>query len=198
MKYITFRNCIIFSVIDFVYPLISAILKRWLSVKNIAPLPYLQSTMFFLLNLYIYIGFIKYSVIRHEQRLGRRIPWVILILAVNFALVLYFTSSMFNYLSPMPLAYLALYYSFRLIHNEEEAFFKKLAEFNLYTFLITALFGFSNLPGMNAFVVSTRWFFFFPLCVTGMIIATIKFYWQVRLFMHLSVKCDKRSIPLNV
>jgi hypothetical protein len=157
----------------------------------------MEDTALFLLDLYAYLGFIKYASMANEDRFRRIMFMVISILSINFTLS--FLHRRINLKMPeifslMPLTYILLYYGFRRIQNAEADFFRRLSRLNLYLFLLSISFALFLIALARDFAVSIRWFVVAPLLMGGAAIAVAKFYWEVKLFKHLSVKYE-RSVP---
>jgi hypothetical protein len=197
MKYVTFKKCFVFCILGFALAPVFTVLNKFVSEKISSPLFSIEAVIFFLLDLYVYVGFIKYSFIVQEEKFRKITFLAIGILFLNFFLSFFqdkdsfISYSIFNNLSLMPLAYILLYYSFSLIHNEEVEFFKKLSRLNLYTFLISIIFVIFILLLTKGFTLSIRWIFSFPFIVVSGVILLLKLYWEVNLFKHLSFKYDR-------
>lgn len=197
MKYITFRNCYNFLIFDFVQVPIFVILRELIFKTTQIPLMILQMLITYFLNFYIYTGYVKYSDIVDEGKFRKIMFLVIGIYFISFVLSnLHMPqklspSNYLNYLSPMPIAYVLMFYSFRLIRNEEKKFFRILSILNLCIFFI-AIIGMISIPVITKnFTGSTKYIYFLPFVVGGFIVSIAELYWQVKLFRRLSSKYDE-------
>ena len=198
MKYITFRNCYNFLILDFAIVPISVILREAFKTVTM-PLLILQLIITSLLNLYIYSGYLKYSEIVNEK-VFRKIMFVVIgLYSISMILSAFqmhsgvTPSNYLNYLSPMPIAFILMFYSFRLIKNEEQKFFGMLSNLNLFTFLLSILGGGGILILSKNFTASTKWIYMLPFLVGGIIITITKLYFEVKLFRWLSSKYDETN-----
>jgi hypothetical protein len=198
MRYITFRNCYNFLILDFVIVPISVIVREAFKTLTM-PLLILQLIITFLLNLYIYSGYIKYADIANEKILRKIMFLVVGLYSMSMVLSAFHMYigmtplNYLNYLSPMPIAFILIFYSFRLIKNEEQKFFKMLSNLYLCTFLLSILGGGSILVLSKNFTASTKWIYILPFFIGGAVIAIMKFYFEVKLFRWLSSKYDETN-----
>lgn len=198
LKYITFRNGYIFLILNLAIVPISVILREAFKPATL-PLLILQLIITSLLNLYIYSGYVKYSDIVNEKAF-RKIMFVVI--GVYFINIIFSAfhmhsemtpSNYLNYLSPMPIAFILMFYSFRLIKNEEQKFFRMLSNLNLCTFFLSIIGGGAILALSNNFTASTKWIYILPFLIGGAIIGITKFYFEVKLFRWLSSKYDETN-----
>jgi hypothetical protein len=154
----------------------------------------------FLLGLYVNLGYVKYSYIEEEAKF-RKIIFVVIILSI--------LSSWFSILAPLfdfdqtksslyftipmiPLA-LVLFYAFRLIKTGEILYFRKLSRLYLYLFFIGALASLLFIPHLANYLAILIYF----LLPAAFITWGLVFYWEIKLFRHLSKK-EKHQLNTNL
>ncbi len=147
-----------------------------------------SSSLAFFLNLYADLGYIKYSFIQNERRFRQ-----IIIAAIGLSTIqsLLITLDALIKLDPtkytiylgviMLLSTPLFFYAFGLIKNDDVQFFKRLSKLNLYLPIIALL-------GLLFYLLRLTSFLLFPIILAGFVIIISLWYWQIKLFRHLSVK----------
>ncbi len=190
MTKINFRRCYQFFVLNVAIIIATFILNP----LRIIPSSLLQAVSLsgaLFLNLYAQLGYVKYSVIRDERQFRKVIIGAIGLSTLHSLLVptnvlIYFGQTQNNiYLGIiMLLSMLLFYYAFALIRNDDVDFFKKLASLNLYLALILFL-------GLLCYVFELPLFLVFPIMMAGVVVIILLWYWQIKLFRHLSLKYNE-------
>ncbi len=141
-----------------------------------------------LLNLYASLGYVKYSYIKQEERFRKIISVAIVIsiiqsLIITLDAVVVFYQAMYNILLGVTLLISTpvYFYAFGLIKNDDVNFFRKLARMNLYLLIIA-------LVGLLLYLLELSSFLLLPTILGGFGTVVLLWYWQIRLFRHLSEK----------
>lgn len=190
IKYIEFKYCYYLLLLNIVVFVVGFFLG---AIKN-DPNDYIQLSgliVSYLITMYIFLGFIKYSYVTNQDGF-RKIIFVVLCLEIYNLLTLFFLDP-FNPNSPTKLSALTIipksfesilwYYAFKLIQNEESIYFNKLSMLNLYFFFISIIF-------LLMIIFSTS----FPFIVLSILMLAVfavfilLWYWEIKLFKHLSLK----------
>lgn len=196
---ITFKNCYLFVIVNLVLVIPITILYRIIPQFKI-PFSIINKVISFLLSLYIFIGYIKYSYISNESKFRKIILIVISILVVDsiFSLIRgeidASHNKIFAYLSLMYLSYPLLFYGFRLIRNEDSDLFQRLSRLNLYFFILIIFNGLFILVPWKIFIDSIRWVILLPFLGADLTVIFLLVYWEVKLFRRLSAKYDHLSV----
>ncbi len=75
------------------------------------------------------------------------------------------------------------FYAFRLIRNSDLTLFERLAKMNLYLLIISAV-------GLPLYFSRLNSLLLLPIILAGFVTVLFLWYWQIRLFKHLSAKYD--------
>lgn len=165
---------------------------------KIVPQPTLQlaiSCLALFINLYAELGYIKYSFIQNERRFRKIIIAAIGLSTIQSvgillnALIKLDETKYTIYLGVIMLLSTPLfYYAFGLIRNEDMKFFGKLSRLNLYLPIISLL-------GLLLYLFKVSHFLlFFPIILAGFVVVILLWYWQIKLFRHLSEKYNEIKI----
>ncbi len=147
------------------------------------------SVLTLFLGLYIQLGYVKYSFIRNERRFRQVIIAAIVVSTIQSFLTLFDSFMRLDSTKYMIvlgiitlLETLLFYFAFGLIKNDEMAFFRKLSRFNLYLPSLVLL-------GLLLYLLNLRSILFFlPIALSVLITIILFWYWEMRLFRHLSLK----------
>ena len=197
---ITFKNCYLFLILDILL-IVPVGIMTVIAPQFETHVEIISAIISFILTLYIYMGYIKYSYIADEKKFRKIILIVIAILFGDFIFSLIetktkFNSQMvFNYLSLMPLSYPLLFYGFKLIRNGKVDIFKRLSRLNLYLFVLIVFSSVTLLIATKSFTESIQWIILLPFLLAVLIIAILLIYWELKLFKYLSTKYDHLFIP---
>ena len=141
-----------------------------------------------LLNLYAALGYVKYSYIKQEERFRKIITVAIAISAVQSLIIILdavvvFYQAMYNIVLGVTLLISTpvYFYAFGLITNGDAAFFGRLAKMNLYLLII-------SLVGLLLYLSRSNSLILLPIILGGFVTVVLLWYWQIRLFRHLSEK----------
>ncbi len=187
IKKINFRTCYHFLLLNVAIMIASFVLYP-LKIIPQTTLQLASSSLAFFLNLYADLGYIKYSFIQNERRFRQ-----IIIAAIGLSTIqsLLITLDALIKLDPtkytiylgviMLLSTPLFFYAFGLIKNDDVQFFKRLSKLNLYLPIIALL-------GLLFYLLRLTSFLLFPIILAGFVIIISLWYWQIKLFRHLSVK----------
>lgn len=195
LKYVDFTYCYYALLGSAGSLVLSFVLWRITSIPPVI-LQVLQQLAGLFLNLYVYMGYVKYSCLKDEIKLRRVIETVIGISVPGSLLLLLMPllpvgktkSTIFIALS----AYLSaplLFYGFRLIRTEESPYFGALAKLNLFMFMIGILWALLFIPWLASYPLM------FLLMVMSVGTFALIWFWELRLFYHLSQKWPGQTIP---
>lgn len=140
---ITFKSCYLLVLLQVILVLSISVLKagmpQWGTYFSA-----ISRIMYPLISVYIFAGYIKYSFIANEQKFRKLMYFAVTLLFANLILSLIHSNTKCDYpdclyLRSSDLSLLLLFYGFRLIKNEERAFFERLSKLNLYMFIIIVI-----------------------------------------------------------
>lgn len=188
IQQINFRTCYRFLLLNAAIIIASFIIYPLNLIPQEA-LQLLSSTLALFLNLYADLGYIKYSFIQDERRFRKIVIAAICLsllhsLLVPLNAIINIDSTKYAiYLGIiMSLSTLLFYFAFGLIKNDEIEFFKKLSKLNLclpvLSFLALLLF----ILKLTSFILLV------PILLAALITLISIWYWQIKLFKHLSIK----------
>ncbi len=195
LEYVDFKYCCYALLGNACSVLLSFVLWR---ITTIPPLllQVLQQLTGLSLHLYVFMGYVKYSYLEDELRL-RRIIEIVIGISLSGSLLLVLMpllpvgktkSTVFIALSVYLSAPL-LFYGFRLVRTEEKKYFYVLSRLNLFTCLLGILWASLFIP----------WLASYPLMFLLMVISVGGFasiwFWELRLFYHLSQRWPGQTIP---
>ncbi len=145
-------------------------------------------------NLYIGLGYVKYSYIEHEEQFRKKITMAVSVSVIqslffifdaliNFDHTVYAVCVGVTILVSTPL----YFYAFGIIKNDDATLFERLAKMNLCLLII-------SMVGLLFYLVRLDSLLLFPVILAGFIAIIFLWYWQIRLFKHLSMKYDEMTI----
>lgn len=189
-RYITFRTCYIFVIVGAISPAFFLPIVIIFSQVHYY-IGIIGKFMLFILNLYIYAGFIKYSFIVNERKFRKIMAIVIILSVINlilsfFQVMLPFKASIILFL---PVG-LLLFYGFRLIRNAESVFFSKLSKLTLSLLIVGILITIGM--GLLEKTKSEIWLaLVIPCSLAGFYVVVSFVYWEFKLFRHLHFQYEK-------
>ena len=191
IRKIDFKTCYHFLLLNVAIMIASFVLYSLKIIPQTA-LHLASSSLAFFLTLYTALGYIKYSFIQNERRFRRIIIASIGLSSIQSLLILLNALIKFNQTKYtiysgiiMLLSTPLFYYAFGLIRNEDMKFFGKLSQLNLYLPIISIL-------GLLLYLLKVSHFLlFFPIMLAGFVVVILLWYWQIKLFRHLSLKYNE-------
>jgi hypothetical protein len=190
LRYIDFRYCY-YSLLGSLASMALYIISWLMRIIPHGALHVPQQLLAIFLNLYVYLGYIKYSYIEEEENFRR-----IMLIVIGLSIV----ESVFSLLPPslhlskvQSLIWSAvsvfistplLFYGFKLIKTAEAFYFGKLAKLNLYLLIIGTLWALLLIPELklaNLLVMTV-------LMLSFLVTVVSLWYWEIKLFRHLSRK----------
>ncbi|MDA8082211.1 MAG: hypothetical protein M0024_00970 [Nitrospiraceae bacterium] len=195
LKHIDFRYCYYALLGGACSVVLSFILWRITFIPAIL-LQVLQQISVLLINLYVNMGYIKYSYLE-DERLFRRVMIVAAGLSLLGSALLVLapllpvgkTQSTIFIALPVYVTAPLLFYGFRLIRTEERSFFTLLARLNLVLFLAGILWAFLFIPWLSSYPL------IFLLTVASGVMFVSIWFMKLRLFHRLSEKWPGLAMP---
>ncbi len=191
LKIIRFRYCYYCLLLEICLIIGATALWQFKTLIPQKSLEIFQDIAWLLIDTYVYLGYVRYSYLTHDDKFRKIIFAVIFLSLPQFVAMAVGhigssakTTPIYYYAIPNAISTALLCYAFRHIQTAEGAYFKKLASLNLYYLIIMAFF---------AVFFITGWVSFISMIITvlpAFIVLTAIWYWQIKLFKYLSMEAN--------
>ena len=190
-KFIHFRYCYYCLLLDICLIIGSAALLQFKMITPQASVEVFRDIIGLLLNTYVYLGYVRYSYLTHNDKFRKIIFAVTLLSIAHFGTMAVThivdsdkTTPIYYHAVPTAIMTALLCYAFRHIQTAEGAYFKKLATLNLFYLIIMAFIAVFFITGWASFLSTII------TVIPAFIVMTAIWYWQVKLFKYLSTQTN--------